>query len=107
MRRLNDIALSGDGEPTASPIFGEVVQLCAEIRRRRGLDDVKIVLITNARLLHREPVRRALEVLDANNGEIWAKLDAGTEAYYQASTARKSSWPRFWTISWTARSGRS
>jgi len=82
-RRLNDIALSGDGEPTASPIFDEVVQLCADIRRRHGLDQVKIVLITNATLLQRERVRKALEVLDANNGEIWGKLDAGTEAYYQ------------------------
>src|SRR5690606_39126110 len=27
-------------------------------------------------------VRRGLELLDANNGEIWAKLDAGTDAYY-------------------------
>ena len=78
-RRLNDIAMSGDGEPTASPIFDEVVQLCADIRRRRGLDQVKLVLITNATLLQRERVRKALEVLDANNGEIWGKLDAGTE----------------------------
>ena len=83
-RRLNDIAFSGDGEPTASPIFDEVVELCADVRRRRGLDDVKLVLITNATLLQRERVRRALEVLDANNGEIWGKLDAGTEDYYQA-----------------------
>ncbi len=82
-RRLNDIAMSGDGEPTASPIFDEVVQLCADIRRRRGLEPVKIVLITNATLLQRERVRKSLEVLDANNGEIWGKLDAGTEAYYQ------------------------
>ena len=52
-RRLNDIAMSGDGEPTASPVFDEVVQLCADIRRRRGLDQVKIVLITNATLLQR------------------------------------------------------
>ncbi len=83
-RRLNDIAMSGDGEPTASPVFDEVVQLCADIRRRRGLDQLKIVLITNATLLQRQRVRMALEVLDANNGEIWGKLDAGTEEYYQA-----------------------
>ncbi len=83
-RRLNDIALSGDGEPTASPIFDEVVQLCADIRRRRGLDHVKLVLITNATLLQRERVRKVLAVLDANNGEIWGKLDAGTEGYFQA-----------------------
>jgi wyosine [tRNA(Phe)-imidazoG37] synthetase (radical SAM superfamily) len=82
-RRLNDIALSGDGEPTASPVFDDVVELCAEVRRRRRLDQVKLVLITNATLLERERVRRGLAVLDANNGEIWGKLDAGTEDYYQ------------------------
>jgi wyosine [tRNA(Phe)-imidazoG37] synthetase (radical SAM superfamily) len=81
-RRLNDIALSGDGEPTASPIFDEVVQLCADVRRRAP-DQVKLVLITNATLLRRERVRKGLEILEANNGEIWGKLDAGTEAYYQ------------------------
>ena len=83
-RRLNDIAMSGDGEPTALPVFDEVVQLCADVRRRRSLDAVKIVLITNATFLQRERVRKSLEVLDANNGEIWGKLDAGTEEYYQA-----------------------
>ena len=83
-RRLNDIALSGDGEPTASPLFDEAVEVCVDVRRRHGLDHVKLVLITNATLLGRERVRKALGVLDANNGEIWGKLDAGTEAYYQA-----------------------
>jgi len=82
-RRLTDIALSGDGEPTASPVFDDVVQLCADIRRRRGLDQLKLVLITNATLLQRERVRKSLEILDANNGEIWGKLDAGTEKYFQ------------------------
>lgn len=83
MRRLNDIALSGDGEPTLSPDFEAAVDVCAEVRRRRGLDALKLVLITNAAGFHREPVRRALAVLDRNHGEIWAKLDAGTEAYYR------------------------
>ncbi len=82
LRRLNDIALSGDGEPTLCPQFAEAVQVCAAVRRRHRLDDVKLVLITNAALLDREPVRRGLALLDASNGEIWAKLDAGTEAYY-------------------------
>ena len=68
-----------------------MVGVCAEVRRRHGLDDVKLVLITNASLFHRERVRRGLEILDANNGEIWAKLDAGTEAYYRLrSPARRS-----------------
>lgn len=83
MRRLNDIALSGDGEPTTCRNFDEVVAVCAEVRRRHGLDDVKIVLITNASAFHRDRVRRGLEILDANGGEIWAKLDAGTEDYFR------------------------
>ena len=78
LRRLNDIALSGDGEPTAYANFDRVVDVCAEVRRRHGLHDVKLVLITNASLLHLPRVRRALATLDANGGEIWAKLDAGT-----------------------------
>ena len=83
LRRLNDIALSGDGEPTTYKNFGEVVSLCAEARQRHQLPELKLVLITNASMFHRDAVRQALEVLDANNGEIWAKLDAGTEAYYR------------------------
>ncbi|MGA2618965.1 MAG: radical SAM protein [Thermoguttaceae bacterium] len=83
LRRFNDIAVSGDGEPTAVALLPEVVELCAEVRRRHRLDDVKLVLITNGSLLHRQEVRRALAVLDANNGEVWAKLDAGSEAYYK------------------------
>jgi len=33
-------------------------------------------------MFHRPHVQRGLEILDRNNGEIWAKLEAGTEAYY-------------------------
>jgi wyosine [tRNA(Phe)-imidazoG37] synthetase (radical SAM superfamily) len=83
LRRLNDIAFSGDGEPTTPHEFPELVNRVAELKRKRGLDDVKIVLITNATMFHRPAVAAALETLDANNGEIWAKLDAGTEVYYQ------------------------
>jgi wyosine [tRNA(Phe)-imidazoG37] synthetase (radical SAM superfamily) len=84
LRRLNDLAFSGDGEPTTCPHFAEVVRGVAEIKNRRGLNDVKLVLITNATRLHDPRVKAGLEVLDANNGEIWAKLEAGTEAYYLA-----------------------
>ncbi|MCP4173314.1 MAG: hypothetical protein GY758_21360 [Fuerstiella sp.] len=33
-------------------------------------------------MFHREHVQRGLSLLDANKGQIWAKLDAGTEEYY-------------------------
>jgi wyosine [tRNA(Phe)-imidazoG37] synthetase (radical SAM superfamily) len=82
LRRLNDIAFSGDGEPTTYRNFDEIVAACAEIKRRLGLDQVKMVLITNASMFHRPHVQRGLEILDANQGEIWAKLDAGTDEYY-------------------------
>jgi wyosine [tRNA(Phe)-imidazoG37] synthetase (radical SAM superfamily) len=83
LRRLNDIAFSGDGEPTTYRNFKDVVSACAGVRRRRGLETMKLVLITNATMFHRPAVEEALKTLDANNGEIWAKLDAGTEAYYR------------------------
>ena len=93
-RRLNDIALSGNGEPTACPNFDRAVEVCAEARRRRKLDGVKLVLITNATLFHQPRVRRALETLDANDGEIWAKLDAGTEDYYRTVNRSPVPWQR-------------
>jgi len=83
LRRLNDFALSGDGEPTICDRFEDAVAVCVEARRRRALDDVKLVLITNASTLHTERIRRALATLDASGGEVWAKLDAGTEDYYR------------------------
>ncbi|MGC9455670.1 MAG: radical SAM protein [Phycisphaerae bacterium] len=83
LRRINDIALSGDGEPTCLANFDHAVQVAADVKEAHGADDVKIVVITNATRLRDPQVRRALPVLDANNGEIWAKLDAGTEEFFQ------------------------
>ncbi len=83
LRRLNDIAFSGDGEPTTYKNFDEIIAACAEIKRRHGLDDVKMVLITNASMFHRPHVERGLKILDDNQGEIWAKLEAGTAEYFQ------------------------
>jgi wyosine [tRNA(Phe)-imidazoG37] synthetase (radical SAM superfamily) len=84
LRRLNDIAFSGDGEPTSFRNFDTIVERVAALKRQQGLDAVKLVLITNASLFHRKHVQNALATLDANNGEIWAKLDAGTEPYFRA-----------------------
>jgi wyosine [tRNA(Phe)-imidazoG37] synthetase (radical SAM superfamily) len=83
LRRLNDIAFSGDGEPTTYKNFDELMDQCAAVKAAAGLADVKMVLITNASMFHRSHVQRGLEILDRNNGEIWAKLEAGTEEYYK------------------------
>lgn len=83
LRRVNDVAFSGDGEPTTCPHFAETVQIVIDGLRSFELHDVKIVLITDACYLTREPVQRGLKLMDSHNGEVWAKLDAGTDAYYQ------------------------
>jgi len=41
------------------------------------------VLITDAGGLDRADVKRGMEIMDVNNGEVWAKLDAGTETYFK------------------------
>jgi len=82
-RGIRDFAFSGDGEPTTCKYFRECVGLVARFRHEAGLDHAKIVLITDACYLTKPEVVAALAIMDQNNGEIWAKLDAGTEAYYQ------------------------
>jgi wyosine [tRNA(Phe)-imidazoG37] synthetase (radical SAM superfamily) len=82
-RCIKDLAFSGDGEPTMIPNFAACIQVAADVRRAEGLAGTKLVLITDAAGLDKTDVRRGLEILDANNGEIWAKLDAGTEPYYR------------------------
>lgn len=82
-QRLNDIAFSGDGEPTTAREFPEAIERLARLKASRGLHNVKLVLITDSSRLLAPEVVRGLECLMQNQGEIWAKLDAGTEAYYR------------------------
>ncbi|MDO8630933.1 MAG: hypothetical protein Q7R41_10610 [Phycisphaerales bacterium] len=83
LRGIKDIAFSGDGEPTTCKSFRECVAVAGSLKHEAALDSTKIVLITDACYLTRPQVVEGLAILDANDGEIWAKLDAGTEAYYQ------------------------
>jgi wyosine [tRNA(Phe)-imidazoG37] synthetase (radical SAM superfamily) len=81
-QRLNDIAFSGDGEPTTAVEFSETVNRIAKLKKKHNLTDVKLVLITNTTKLQDPVVVNGIDTMMANNGEIWAKLDAGTETYY-------------------------
>lgn len=78
-RRLNDLAFSGNGEPTTSAGFAACVELAADSMDRRGLTEagVKLVLITNGSMLHKKTVQGALARMAKSNGEAWYKLDAG------------------------------
>lgn len=84
LRRFNDVAFSGDGEPTSFTEFGAACELVAQVLDQFGcIGSAKIIVITNATLLHQPAVFEALKFLDRHNGEIWAKLEAGTDEYYQ------------------------
>ena len=79
-RRINDIALSGNGEPTSSAEFVQVIELIARVRAEVALPEaVKTVLITNGSLLYRSEVRQGLRDLAKLNGEVWFKLDRASE----------------------------
>ena len=56
LRRLNDVAFSGDGEPTTYKNFDEIIAAAAGLKDRHGLAEVKMVLITNATMFHRPAV---------------------------------------------------
>jgi wyosine [tRNA(Phe)-imidazoG37] synthetase (radical SAM superfamily) len=78
-RRLNDIALSGNGEPTSAPNFDEVVALVGEIMAEFGLPGkIKLVLITNGSLMQRPEVQTGLIKMAPLGGEVWFKLDRAT-----------------------------
>ncbi len=88
-RRINDIALSGNGEPTSAAEFSEVIGLIAKIRAELVLrpgsgqalpETVKTVLITNGSLLYRDDVKKGIREMADINGEVWFKLDRASEA---------------------------
>lgn len=94
LKRINDIAFSGDGEPTTYPRFREIVERTADVKRAFDLPEVKITAITNCTRFHVPAVLDAFEVMHRNNGEIWAKLEAGTSEYYHLVERTKISFQR-------------
>jgi wyosine [tRNA(Phe)-imidazoG37] synthetase (radical SAM superfamily) len=75
-RRLNDIAFSGNGEPTASRQFAEAIDLAARMMGKYGLlGQIKLVLITNGSQLYKPAVQAAVARMRELNGEVWFKFD--------------------------------
>ena len=85
-RHLQDIAFSGNGEPTSAKEFPQVLQIVEKVLREFGLLDVgrdkpiKVRLISNGSLLDKPAVMESIRHLATCNGEVWFKLDAGTKA---------------------------
>lgn len=79
-RRLMDVAFSGNGEPTSATEFCTAVVLVEQVLRDFDLlDSLKVRLITNGSLLHRESVRQGIVRIGGMNGEVWFKVDSASE----------------------------
>lgn len=80
-RKLADVAISGNGEPTSATELPDVVELIGAVLAEMGLaGTVKPRLITNGSLVRRGYVQHALASLKRIGGEVWFKLDTGTQA---------------------------
>ena len=83
-RKLQDIAFSGNGEPTSAKDFPEVLKIVEKLLNEFGLLDsslghqIKVRLITNGSLMDKAYVLESMHYLAKMNGEVWFKVDAGT-----------------------------
>lgn len=82
-RRINDLALSGNGEPTLSPQFAGAVECMArELEARDLVGQVRLVLITNGSGALDPKVAAGLERIASVGGEVWFKLDGALDSTF-------------------------
>jgi wyosine [tRNA(Phe)-imidazoG37] synthetase (radical SAM superfamily) len=80
-RVLKDVAFSGNGEPTSSRQFAEVVAAVGRVLEKHGLArKIDLVLITNGSLVREPHVQKGLASMRALGGVVWFKLDSATDA---------------------------
>ena len=83
-RKLQDIAFSGNGEPTSAKEFPEVLKIVEKLLNEFDLlnptnaHPIKVRLITNGSLMDKPHVLVSMRHLAKINGEVWFKADAGT-----------------------------
>jgi len=81
LRTIKDIAISGNGESTSAAEFDQIIGLIGQSISRVALQEkIKLVLITNGSLAHKEVVQTGLSTMRSINGEVWFKLDSATDA---------------------------
>lgn len=78
--QLRHVTLSGDGEPTLCPVFYAAIEALVHLRSGGRFPFFKLVLITNGSGLDHPDVVEGLSLLSPRD-EVWAKLEAGTQAY--------------------------
>ncbi len=79
-RRICDVAISGNGEPTTCRQFDGVVEVIESALGEAGLlGALDLVLITNGACLHRSEVAAGLSRMGRHRGQVWLKVDAATQ----------------------------
>jgi len=79
-RRICDVAISGNGEPTSCKQFDTVTDTIIHCLQDAGLlESIPIVLITNGSYVHRPQVQQGLEMMARHKGEVWFKVDSATD----------------------------
>jgi wyosine [tRNA(Phe)-imidazoG37] synthetase (radical SAM superfamily) len=84
LREVRDIAFSGDAEPTTFKGFARACAMAVELHAAHRLGSARIVVITDGACLHLAYVKAGLDCIAPHGGEVWAKLDAGSEASYRS-----------------------
>jgi hypothetical protein len=80
---VQDICLSGSGEPSLSPFLESALYAMAAARRRY-CPEARIVIITNSTGFLSTPVFDVLERFARKTPlDVWAKLDAGAEEWFR------------------------
>ena len=77
-RRLCDVAISGNGEPTSCRSFDAVVAIILEQMKKSDLK-IPLRLITNGSYVHKPHVQAGLKQMSENHGEVWIKVDSVTD----------------------------
>lgn len=79
-RHLQDIAFSGNGEPTSAKEFPAALEIVKNALMATDLlGKIKVRLITNGSLIDKTTVLDSLRMLAQCNGEVWFKLDGGSQ----------------------------
>jgi len=73
-----DVALSGNGEPTAAPEFLDVLEIIiASLKEHKLVDKIPVRLITNGSFISKK--KECLNIFNQYHGEVWFKIDATDE----------------------------
>lgn len=79
IRRICDIALSGNGEPGMVRGLGSVIDIIIRAMDDFGLKGrIKLVLITNGSMMKKKAVQAAIAKMSQAGGEVWFKVDSVT-----------------------------